>query len=151
MAASDYVSETLEFTLALKGASTDGKRTLSVLGHTNCVREKTDLSLGPAIAPLRRNHRTAQTSSVWSIEAVRPAAAVVDPGTIQTTNDYVFGIGGDRTGLRVDFTLDCPIRMNGVNSFLDTQLDQQSLRNGLRPVNAGAVIVSFATPLAWAG
>ena len=27
MAASDYVSKTLNFTLALKGASTDGKRT----------------------------------------------------------------------------------------------------------------------------
>ena len=30
MAASDYVSETPEFTLALKGASTDGKRTLAI-------------------------------------------------------------------------------------------------------------------------
>ena len=35
MAASDYVSETPEFTLALKGASTDGKQTIAVPGSYN--------------------------------------------------------------------------------------------------------------------
>ena len=128
-----------------------GERTLWVLRHPNGVREKTDLSLCPAVAPLCRNHRTAQARPVWSAEAVRPAAAVVDPCTIQTANDYVFGVGGDRTSLRVDFTLEGPIRMNGVNSVLDAQSDQQSLRNGCHLVNAGAVIISLITPVALAG
>jgi len=48
MAASDYVSETLGFTLALKGASTDGKRTLldvrSSMGNACCSRMEYDLA-----------------------------------------------------------------------------------------------------------
>ena len=40
MAASDYVSETPEFTLALKGASTDGKRTyagVAFIRYAACI------------------------------------------------------------------------------------------------------------------
>ena len=56
MAASDYVSETSEFTLALKGASTDGKRTL-IVRSSDHVSIKKRTAIGSIHVDDRARHK----------------------------------------------------------------------------------------------